>query len=43
MFVRKARDGNELPPHKDWVRNVYLPRAEKELAQAEKVLERLEE
>ena len=43
LFVRKLRDGKELPPHKDWVRNVYLPRIEKALSQAEKTLERLNE
>jgi hypothetical protein len=31
----------ELPPHKDWVNSVFLPRSEKALARAEKVLERL--
>ncbi|WP_425614709.1 hypothetical protein NA78x_004584 [Anatilimnocola sp. NA78] len=41
LFVRKLRDGQELPPHKDWVKNVYLPRIAKALSQAEKALERL--
>jgi hypothetical protein len=41
LFVRKLRDGKELPPHKDWVRHVFLPRMEKALSRAEKVLERL--
>ena len=41
FFVRKARDGEELPPHKDWVKNVYLPRMEAALDGAEKVLDRL--
>ena len=27
-FVRRSRDGKELPPHKDWVHNVYFPRLE---------------
>lgn len=43
LFVRKLRDGKEVPPHNDWVRNVYLPRVEKELSQAEKLLERLDQ
>ena len=43
LFVRKLRDGKELPPHKDWVRNVYLPRIERALSQAEKTLERLDQ
>ena len=40
-FDRKLRDGTELPPHKDWVKNVFLPRMEKVLSRAEKILERL--
>jgi hypothetical protein len=39
LFVRKK----ELPPHKDWVKNVFLPRREKALARAEKLQERLVE
>jgi hypothetical protein len=39
LFDRKK----ELPPHKDWVKNVFLPRREKSLARAEKILERLAE
>ena len=38
-FGRKS----ELPPHKDWVKNVFLPRMQRALANAEKVLERLGE
>ena len=41
LFVRKLRDGKELPPHKDWVKHVFLPRIEKALSRAEKVLDRL--
>src|SRR6266404_2302008 len=26
LFASKLRDGKELPPHKDWVKNVFLPR-----------------
>jgi hypothetical protein len=40
-FDRKLLDGKELPPHKDWVKNVFLPRMEKALSRAEKTLERL--
>ena len=25
LFVAKMRDGKALPPHKDWVKNVFLP------------------
>jgi len=41
LFNRKSKDGKELPPHKDWVKNVFLPRMEKALTRAEKVLDRL--
>jgi hypothetical protein len=41
LFVRKVREGKELPPHKDWVRNVYLPRVEKAVSRAERLLEQL--
>jgi hypothetical protein len=37
LFTRKRN----LPPHKDWVTNVFIPRREKALAQAEKLLQRL--
>jgi hypothetical protein len=40
-FARKFREGRELPPHKDWVRNVFLRKREKALLQAEKLLDRL--
>ena len=42
LFDRKVRDGKELPPHKDWVKNVFLRRMEKELRLAEKLVERFE-
>ena len=41
LFDRKVKDGKELPPHKDWVKNVFLPHMEKALARAEKVLDTL--
>ena len=41
MFTPKMRDGKRLPPHRDWVKNFFLPRMEKALRRAEKVLERL--
>jgi hypothetical protein len=42
LFASKLKDGMELPPHKDWVKNFFLPRKEKVLSKAEKILERLE-
>ena len=41
LFVSKFKNGKELPPHKDWVKNVFLPRKEKALRRAEKLIERI--
>ena len=41
LFASKVRDGKELPPHKDWVKNVFLPRRERALRQAQRALEKL--
>lgn len=41
LFVPKLRNGKELPPHKGWMKNVYLPRLEKELRRLERALERI--
>ena len=41
LFVKKMRDGKALPPHKDWVKNVFLPGREGALREAERLLERL--
>jgi hypothetical protein len=40
LFDHKLKDGKEAPPHKAWVKNVILRRAEKALAQTEKLLQR---
>ena len=42
-FSAKTRAGQSVPPHKDWVRNVYLPRMERALARAERLLEKFDE
>jgi hypothetical protein len=42
VFYGKIQNGKELPPHKDWVKNVFLPKTERALRHAEKVLLRLE-
>ena len=41
LFVPKRKDGKELPPHRDWVKNVFLPRMERALSRSERALERL--
>ena len=40
LFNRKVSDGKIEPPHKDWVRNVFLPNLEKALSEAEELLDR---
>ncbi len=42
LFTQKFRDGQELPPHKDWVRNVFIRQREKRLHEAEDLLKRLD-
>ncbi len=42
LFTEKIGDGKVLPPHKDWVKNVFLPSREKALRKAEKILDRME-
>ena len=41
LFNTKVRDGKILPPHEDWVKNVFLPRRERALRKAERALEKL--
>jgi hypothetical protein len=41
LFADKVREGKAQPPHKDWVKNVFLPRHEKLLRKAHELLERL--
>ncbi|MEQ8276637.1 MAG: hypothetical protein RMA76_14910 [Deltaproteobacteria bacterium] len=42
LFNDKIQNGRVAPPHKDWVRSVFLPRRERLLRKAEKLLDRLE-
>ena len=41
LFVVKVKDGETSPPHRDWVKNVFLPRQEKALKKAQETLEKL--
>lgn len=41
LFAPKVQDGKTLPPHRDWVKNVFLPRHEKALDNAYRKLDRL--
>jgi hypothetical protein len=42
LTAGKVKDDKPLPPNKNWVQNVFLPRSERALRQAEKVLASLE-
>lgn len=42
LFNDKYKDGKKLRPHKDWVRNVFLPSRIRALKKAEKLLDRIE-
>ncbi len=42
LFVEKYKDGKPCPPHKDWVRNVYIKHCHKRIARLEKALKRLD-
>ena len=43
LFVKRVyADGKLVPPHRGWVENVFIPRKERALLKAEKLLERLE-
>ena len=42
LFAVKTKDGKALPPHKDWVKNVFIPRHEKALRNAQKIMARLD-
>lgn len=41
LFTIRVQDGKTLPPHKGWVKNVFLPRHENALDNAYRILERL--
>jgi hypothetical protein len=41
LFVDKVRDGKILPPHKDWIRNVFLPRTDGALKKALETLDKM--
>jgi hypothetical protein len=42
LSTAKVRDGKELPPHRDWVKNVFLPRLQKALRHTKEILEKLD-
>ena len=42
VFKGKIKDGKTAPPHKDWVKNVFLPNQEQALIKAEKLLDKFD-
>ena len=42
LFTQKMRDGKILPPHPDWVRNVFLRRKRNALDYSYRLLEKIE-
>jgi hypothetical protein len=42
LFTPKVKDGKLVPPHKDWVQNVFLPRQERALKKAYDILEKFD-
>jgi len=42
LFVDKWKDGKPCPPHRDWVRNVFIRRCQRQIASARKSMKRLE-
>jgi len=42
LFVDKWKDGKPCPPHKDWVRNVFIKRCERLIGESMKALKRLD-
>ena len=42
LFMEKYQDGQPCPPHNDWVKNVFLRRCQRQLADAIRALKRLE-
>ena len=42
LFAQKVKDGKVAPPHKDWVKNVFIPNCEKGIHKAERKLDQFE-
>ena len=43
LFAPKTKDGVAVPPHRDWVRNVFIPNCEKAIHKAERTLDQFED
>ena len=42
LFTQKIKDGREVSPHRDWVKNVFIPNREKAIRKAEQILDQFE-
>jgi hypothetical protein len=42
IFGDNLRTGHVRPPHKDWIKNVFIPKREKALKKAEDKLEKFD-
>ena len=42
FFTPKHKDGKEVPPHRDWVKNVFIPNYEKAIHKAERKLDQFQ-
>jgi hypothetical protein len=42
LFVDKYKDSKPCPPHKDWVKNVFIKRCYRGISSAKRALKRLE-
>lgn len=42
FVTQKVKDGRVAPPHKDWIKNVFIPNCEKAIHWAERKLDQFE-
>ncbi|MCB1841216.1 MAG: hypothetical protein KDI61_13290 [Alphaproteobacteria bacterium] len=41
-FKPKIKDGQEVPPHREWVKNVFIRNCEKAIQEAERKLDKFD-
>ena len=41
LFMPKIRNGKAIPPHRAWIKNVFIPSKERAVRKAEEILDRL--
>ena len=42
LFAQKFKDSRVAPPHRDWIKNVFIPNCEKAIHKAERKLDQFE-